>query len=262
MSVPPTRDGYPTDISGAGTRRLLIAASLLIILGAKICLIAVYGNGTPFWDQWDAEAVNLYSPYRAGTLRLSYLLAHHNEHRILLTRLIALAVFVASGRWDPILEMMVSALVHTVAIGLLLVMLSHILDRAGTALLACFCTIAFAVPFGWGNSLSAFQVQFYLLVLLGPLALLILYSAVAWSARWWLGTIVAFAAYFSIAPGALTLPAFTSLAIIQLALGRRAGRGEWLGVAVHVLLAAALIYDVPRSEERRVGKECRSRWSP
>ena len=28
------------------------------------------------------------------------------------------------------------------------------------------------------------------------------------------------------------------------------------------LLGADLVFDVPRSEERRVGKECRSRWSP
>jgi hypothetical protein len=245
-------DRYPEERSDARTRWLVITASLLVVLGAKIWLIAVYGSATPFWDQWDAEAAALYPRYLAGTLHFPDLLASHNEHRILLTRLVALAVFVGSGRWDPILQMMINALLHTAGIGLLLVVLSRILDRAGTALLAFFFATAFAVPFGWGNALSAFQSQFYLLVLLGPLALLLFYNAVAWSARWWLATIVAVAAYFSIAPGALTVVAFIGVAITQLVVGRRAGRSEWLGVALHVLLAAALIYDVPRIPEHDV----------
>jgi hypothetical protein len=245
----PTAERGPKKTADARVRWLFIVASLLVILGAKIWSIAFYGSATPFWDQWDAEAAGLYPPYLAGTLRLSDLAAPHNEHRILLTRLFALVVFVGSGRWDPILQMLYNAVVHTAAIGLLLAMLSRILDRAGTALLAFFCAIAFAVPYGWGNSLSAFQTQFYLLVLLGPLALFLLYDAAAWSARWWLGTLVALVGYFSIASGALTLPAFIGLAVIQLILGVRAGRNEWLGVGLHVVFAAALIYDVPRIPE-------------
>ena len=61
--------------------------------------------------------------------------------------------------------------------------------------------------------------------------------------------LVAVAAYFSLAAGALTLPAFVGLAVIQLALGRRAGPREWLGVALHVVLTAILIHDVPRIPE-------------
>ena len=40
----------------------------------------------------------------------------------------------------------------------------------------------------------------------------------------------------------------------------RAGAGEGLAADVMTLLIIAVITD--RSEERRVGKECRSRWSP
>ena len=34
----------------------------------------------------------------------------------------------------------------------------------------------------------------------------------------------------------------------------------YLGVAL--LSALVVVFQMPRSEERRVGKECRSRWSP
>ena len=100
----PARERSPKETADARMRWLFIVASLLIILGAKIWLIAAYGNATPFWDEWDAEATGLYPRYVAGTLRLSDLLAQHNEHRILLTRLLDLALFAGSGRWDPILQ--------------------------------------------------------------------------------------------------------------------------------------------------------------
>ena len=35
-----------------------------------------------------------------------------------------------------------------------------------------------------------------------------------------------------------------------------------LTAAVAIIAAAVYFFLVPRSEERRVGKECRSRWSP
>ena len=41
------------------------------------------------------------------------------------------------------------------------------------------------------------------------------------------------------------------------------GAFAWSAAALSVgLLAAAWAFRKPRSEERRVGKECRSRWSP
>ena len=36
----------------------------------------------------------------------------------------------------------------------------------------------------------------------------------------------------------------------------------WFGAAVSIAEILTGTYFAPRSEERRVGKECRSRWSP
>ena len=38
--------------------------------------------------------------------------------------------------------------------------------------------------------------------------------------------------------------------------------GVQLGAAEHLSVHAAQTHAAPRSEERRIGKECRSRWSP
>jgi hypothetical protein len=229
----------------APARLLALAGCLLAIAGAKIWLIVAYGSAIPFWDQWDAEWARLFRPYLAGTLGFSDLVAPHNEHRILLTRLAALGSLLASGRWDAILQMLFNVAVHTAAAGVLFVLLSRSLDPAGALLLAVFTLALFAVPLGWENTLSGFQLQFYLLVLLVPVSLTLLGASTAFSARWWLGTAVATSSYFSIAAGAFTLPASIALALAQFACGHRRGRAEIAGLGLHAIIAALLLTDVP-----------------
>ena len=62
-----------------------IAAFAAMLLGAKFWLIGPYGNATPYWDQWDAEAANLYKPLLEGTLGWADLLVPQNEHHVLMT---------------------------------------------------------------------------------------------------------------------------------------------------------------------------------
>jgi hypothetical protein len=225
-------------------RRLALAGCLLAILGSKAWLIGTHGSATPFWDQWDAEAALLYRPYFAGTLTLADFFAAHNEHRILLTRLTALGLLIASGRWDPILQMLFNALLHTAAIGFLLFTLGRTFDLAGRFLLGAFGLLLFSIPFGWGNTLTGFQTPFYFLILLAPLSLFVLIDSPAWTLHWWLGTLLAALSYFSVASGALTLPAFVAIAAAQFALRTRTGRREVLGMAFHALLAVLLLFDV------------------
>jgi hypothetical protein len=238
------RDSDLRDSDGLA-RAIGLAGALAIVLGAKLWLIALYGSSTPFWDQW-AEPNQIYRPYLTGELHLGDLLAAHNEHRILLTRLVALGLFIVEGRWDPIAQTLVNAIIHVLAIGVFIVLVGRTLDAARLWLLAMLAALAFALPFGWGNTLVGFQTQFYLLVLLGPLTLWLLAPSAAFTPRWWLGTLFGLASYFTIASGALTLPAFVALAAIQLATGARRGRGELLGLLVHIVLAAAMILDIPR----------------
>ena len=54
--------------------------------------------------------------------------------------------------------------------------------------------------------------------------------------------------------------AFAVLGAVLAAL--MAGIGSAKGVGIAGEAAAGVISEDPRSEERRVGKECRSRWSP
>jgi hypothetical protein len=233
-----------TDLAPPSTSRLAaIGGCLLAILGFKILLIARLGSPTPFWDQW-AEATSVYLPYLSHTLTLDHLIAFHNEHRLLLTRATALALFVLNGTWDPLLQMLVGALVHVAAVGCLLVALGRTLDHARLMFLLALALLLCAVPFGWDNTLSGFQIQFYFLLLLSIGSLLLLSRARAWSAQWLIGTLLAVLGYFSVASGSLILPAAIVVALIQIVLGQRRGTAEFLGVALHVVLAALVIHDL------------------
>jgi hypothetical protein len=225
------------------SRHIAIAGCLAAVLGAKILLIARLGSPTPYWDQWDAEAVGLYLPYFDGTLGLERLLAFHNEHRILLTRVNALALLWLSGTWDPILQMLANAAIHLAAIGLLVTLLGRLLDHASLLLFLAFATLLLATPLGWDNTLGGFQIQFYCLLLLSVVSLHLICGARAWSMRWLLGTLAGAAAYFSMASGALVLPAAVILTLAQRAVGHRAGLRELSALALHIALAFVLLSD-------------------
>lgn len=77
-----------------GLSRLVPSLKLVsfaaILFGTKFLLIDKYGNATPYWDQWDSEAHGLYMSFLNGRLGWEQLVAAHNEHRILIPRLLAI----------------------------------------------------------------------------------------------------------------------------------------------------------------------------
>jgi hypothetical protein len=227
------------------SRALAVMSCFLMLYGAKCWVVAGYGSDTPFGDQWRAEADLLFRPYLGGSLRVSDLFAHHNEHRILLTRLISLGELWANGTWSPVLQMLVNALVHVTAVAALVVAVSRLLSTGALIAFVLFATVVAALPFGWENTLGGFQLQFYLLILLALSSLFVLYDARAWSPRWFVGVLIGVMSYFAMASGALTLAAAAALTLVQLIAARRTGVREWAGLAGLAVVALVMILDVP-----------------
>ena len=179
---------------------------LAVVIAAKYVLISQYGFQTPYWDQWDAEAANLYGPWLRGDLSWREFFSAHNEHRILVTRVLALTLFEWNGRvWDPILQMHVNAWLHVLAVLLLL----HLLTRASSTgvivTVFAFSAILLSIPFGWENTLAGFQSQFYFLLLF---SFFFIYAASTYttsSLKWWLAFAVGCLSALTLASGALTL---------------------------------------------------------
>jgi len=197
------------------SRVLQFSVFAFILFGIKLWLIDKYGNQTPFWDQWDGEAMLLYKPYLSGTLHFSDLLAGHSEHRIFTTRVLALALLNINKTWNPILQMTINAVVHVFTLGVGISLLSKITGKNYLPTLIFFSVILFGIPFSWENTLAGFQAQFYFVTLFSILALWMIQVKEPLSTGWWVGVGCAVLAFFSLASGtfAFGATAFTGLVI-------------------------------------------------
>jgi len=77
-----------------------LSALLLVVLGAKLWVIQVYGTAVPYWDQWD-EAKRFFKPWLEGHLTWGAWFAPHNEHRIFFTRALDLLGFGSTASGTP-----------------------------------------------------------------------------------------------------------------------------------------------------------------
>ena len=187
-----------------------LAALFLVIVGAKLWVIQVYGSPLPFWDQWD-EAKLLFKPWLEGHLTWSALFAPHNEHRILFTRLLDLFVLQLNRQWDPRLQMVVNALIHAgYACGLAYCL--WIFTGQKRASLICFLLAPFfALPFAAENTIHGFQSQEYFLNIFSVITIVGLGLGSPGSSRWFLGLAAAIMSLFTMASGLLAALAVAGL---------------------------------------------------
>jgi hypothetical protein len=220
----------------------LLAAVACTVLGSKLIVISALGSPVPLLDQWDGEGAGLYSPYLRGALSVADLLAPHNEHRILVFRLFALAHLELAGEWNTRLEMIFGAVVHTAAITWFAALLMPLVAPRRRMLLACFVAFLFTFPVVYENALWAFQGQVYLALFFGVGALAALAGARPFSARWFCGAAAAILSYFSFGTGVAAVLAAGLLVGVQLATNarRRCGR-EFAGFAVLAAFALAMV---------------------
>lgn len=177
------------------------ACLFAFILGARWTVFDRYGMTMPEWDQWDAEGLNLLAPWYTNDHFLRALFTPHNEHRVVLTKLLNLGLTLANGQWDQRLEATVNALFPaTLAVAFFLLARRH-LDRRWLAPLTVFLGVIFGLPFAWQNILGGFHSQQFFLVGLALVAIALLPFSAPFSARWWLGTAAAFLGLLSMASG-------------------------------------------------------------
>ncbi|WP_156763993.1 hypothetical protein [Mycobacterium sp. 852002-50816_SCH5313054-b] len=219
-----------------------MAAISCVVFGAKLTTISATGSPMPFFDQWYAEAANLYSPYLKGALSCANLFAPHNEHRIFVFRVFALLHLELAGEWNTRLEMIFGAVVHTAVITWLAALLMPLVAVRRRIPLACFFALLFALPIGYENTLSGFQSSLYLMLFFGIAALVALSSAQPFSVRWFCGLVAAVLSYLSFGSGLATTLAAGALVWLQLTTNaRKRCAREYASVLVLASIAVAMI---------------------
>lgn len=219
-----------------------------IVLAFKMYLVNKFGSALPFWDQWDAEAYSLYKPYTEGTLSWGSLFEAHNEHRIFTTRILALSLLELNGEWNPILQMVVNAVLHTIAVGVLVHLIYLSLGKKYLFELLCFSAFLLSVPYAWENTISGFQSQFYFVLLFGTLCIWLLVAYKPFSKLWLFGLMFGALAYFSLASGIFSVAAAASVMFLQFLLGVRRDTKQILAIGLLAVFMAIAIANTPTVE--------------
>jgi hypothetical protein len=224
------------------TRWLEYLALFLIVLGARLWLIFLYGSPVPFMDQWDGEGATLFKPWLEGTLCLSDLFQPHNEHRIVLSRLLALGLLALNGQWDAQLEMAVNALLCGAMAVLFAIALVKLFGPGFRTLIVLVVGLWSALPYGHENTLWAFESSFYLLLFFSLLAIwgLALHPLLSW--RWWAGAAGLVLACLSMASGFFAALALLGLSALRLLTRRRSNRDSVILIVLCGAVVAIALY--------------------
>ncbi len=232
------------------------AASLFLAgLGAKLCLISGYGRPLPYLDQWPGEAIEMFVPLSAGQSLLAVLFHPHNEHFIVFTRALELALLKLNGQWDSVLEMTCNAVIHCAGVAGFAWAMASLLGKRSWLVLWPALALLLALPFAWENTLWGFQSQFYFLFLFSWLTIWLLVVNEPFSKRWWLGVATALAADFTMAAGFLasaTVIGVTALAAWKERNWRRQVP-TWMVCGIMVALGLALKLSLPTDHTTQAG---------
>ena len=226
--------------AGPVSRRdaLWFGALILTVIWAKLALLQHHPVPVPFWDQWDGEGLTLYIPWAGQGVTWRQMFTFHNEHRIFFSRLLALTLLVLNGQWDPHLQIVVNAVLHSLAALVFAVILWLAMGRRQLPGIVLAVALAFAPPFAIENSLAGFQSAFYFLVLFSGLALWLMGTSRPGSAPWFLGSFFAMCCPFTVAGGILILPAIAGMMVLRAIAGRWGWRMLAASAAALTVVAA------------------------
>ena len=208
------------------------------ILGVRWAVFDRYGMTLPEWDQWDAEGLKLLAPWFNQDHFITALFTPHNEHRVVLTKLLNLGLTVANGHWDQRLEATFNALFPaSIAVAFFLLARRH-LARRWLGAFGVFLGFILAFPFAWQNVLGGFHSQQFFLVGLALIAISLLPFSAPFSGRWWVGATAALLGLFSMASGFFGAVVVIGLLGVQYFRRERTLRSAWATLVVCVAASA------------------------
>lgn len=148
-----------------------LVALFAVVYGASLWLVDDFGSPVPFWDEWNGEGGQLFKKFLLGQLPFSRFFVPHNEHRIVLARLLEFGLFWTGGMWDPRLEMVVNATIAAGTATLVAYLLVLEIGEARWRPVIFAVAVLWVLPYAWENTLCGFQSQVYFLVLFSFVAL-------------------------------------------------------------------------------------------
>ena len=201
-----TSTGAPTPPPASSSERparvgraLWIGGAALIVFAARLAEINQHGGDVPFNDQWKIEAADIIAPWLNGTLTPSAFFAHHFEHVPAWSRLLVWLQVVLTGRWDPLMQMTVNAVLHASFVAWVVRWVRDALPWRSAVAITALVVGCGVLPFDWENIAWGFQSAF-------PLALVFLFlhahgsfAHAPGTKPWWWAQAAAVAGLFTLA---------------------------------------------------------------
>jgi hypothetical protein len=235
MTLPPSGAGARLSWPGAAVSLLGIGAALLI-LAARLHCVAKVGSPVPLWDEWDPDIISIVLPPADGLPGLKAMLAAHNGHRIVLSRLLYLALFWLQGRhWEVLSGVVLDQVAFSFLAGGLLVWLGWDRSVRSFVLLVGGGAALCANPFGWQAQDWALESSIYFCIVLSVAGFCLLASTGPARPSFWCGIGLACLSVLSFGAGIATVLA----AFVLVALRDVAGPRRSRAVAALMVLGAA-----------------------
>lgn len=216
--MPPLSNPGAIDERGSAIRLSQIPVQLacgVAVAACRVLYVSHYAAALPFWDQWNAEIDQLFKPITQHRFDWGVLIAAHNEHRILFTRLFSLMLWQGNAR---VFDNRVECYADVVLIVAMYAIFVQVLrDRTSSNLakimVPALLALVLCLPIDWENFLVGFQSSFYFT---GIATLLVfgLLTRERFTWRDWLpACILALASLFTMASGLFTAMIACALAI-------------------------------------------------
>ena len=212
-------------------------ALFLAVVGVRLWMISIYSSSLPIRDQWDYEGATVFKPWLDGTFRVSDLFRPHNEHRMVLARLLGLGLLWVNGEWDARLETVVNTVIcgfFAVAAGAAIV---RIFGPKSRILIMLALALWLTLPYGQENTLLALGTSYYFLVFFSLIAIWGMGLHRPLSSQWWTGAVSLILAGLDMAAGVLA--AMALLGLLGLRLFKR--HLKWKEAILPALLLLAVI---------------------
>lgn len=229
----------------------LAAALFLAVWGARLAVIDRFGSDLPYWDQWWKEGIQILIPWAERGELWGNIFAPHNEHRIVPTLALNLALLGLGGQWDARVQCVVNAILPAAIVAAVLLAGWRRLPRGWASSLGLLAALAAAVPIAWENIIGGFQSQFSFLIGFSFLALGGVLGWPAFSWRWWVAIAAGVLSLFSMGSGFFWAVPVAGVAVLRLARGET-GRREgvtMLGVAAVFVALGWLLREAPPSHD-------------
>lgn len=197
------------------------------VLGARWAVVGHFGTDLPVWDQWDAEGLHLLLPWFQDRPLLPALFTPHNEHYIVLTKLLTLGLTLLNGVWDQRLQCVVNASFPASLAFAFLRWGRGLIPTAFVLPVVLFLAAAWGLPLSWHNMVSGFHSQQFFLLGLSFAVIALLPLSKPGSRDWWMGAACAGLALLSMGSGFLAAAVAVGVVLSRLLLREIKPRDVW-----------------------------------